>query len=1216
MKVLTGFIALFALLLLCGPVLAAEFEPVATFSIQEAATQVPGAEEQMTFDSIYDWEPRLDERYLTWVSYSAGQGKVWYYDTKDGKRETVSNVACDQNDPDISDGKIVWDDTRSGNSDIYSYDISSGKEEVVYSSTSNKFRPAISNGLVAFEDYNGHDNRDIGFIKAGSTGKPVYIDQNQMDKANPDVDGDWIVYQQLDDGKEDWNIYAYNVKTEQLVQVTRDPATQQKPRISGDLVVWEDNRSGKWDIFMYNLKKDLTTAITYDDVDDHDPSVSGSNVVWSRVEQNGVSHIYMVNLQIPATYVVSPGPGNQIKPDIYVDKVAWQDDRLGNWDIFLYTLKPNTPFRAYEFYGPVTVNYLPAPVGTEIQAKVNGKTKGTITVSKEGYYGGQDSYSGKLSVNIEQADIGKVITFWADGVQGTPTIPISGGGTTQELSLNFASAKPQADLCFYGSVFVDGQAAEKGTTITARIDDVIRGEITTTQYGMYGGPGDQEPALKIPITENDLGKHVTFWQGDYKSAETFQITSGGRFKQDLSFTKANPLSPYEFYGYIQFDGKSAPAGTPLEARIDSVPVTTYVTRYSGSYGGPGETPEDARLIVPIKEADVGKTISFWTGTQRAPETQVIARSGERIVRKDLDFSSAPSGIIADFSANPTSGATPLTVKFTDLSAGNPTMWVWDFGDGPIPMDANDSNISCASGNCNSIANPTHTYRAPGTYTVTLTASNRQSSDTKVKTGYITVGSTPSFKADFTAAPTSGPAPLTVQFTDLTTGNPTMWNWDFGDGPIPMSATDANVSCASGNCNSIANPKHTYSHDGVYTVTLRASNQYGNSDTQVKQAYITVSNTPVPGFKADFTAAPTSGAAPLTVQFTDRTTGNPTMWNWDFGDGPIPMGANDSNVSCASGNCNSIANPKHTYSHDGVYTVTLRASNQYGNSDTQVKQAYITVSSIPGPVFNADFTAAPTSGPAPLTVQFTDKSFGSPTMWVWNFGDGPIPMDASGANVSCASGNCNSIANPRHTYTKNGAYTVTLTASNAQNSDTETKVNYINVQNIPTSDSIPISAGWNFISVPKKLVAGKDTAAIFGYIEVDGHSIFQYDSVRGQWLTLNQSNQIKPLEAVWLYSKKADSVPLSFDSDPLQIPQTRELKRGWNAVGFTGFEPLEAKFTLLSVQDKWVNCLGFDRVLQKYNEMIIKGRNDDTKLNPYNGYWLFMSEDGVLAAISA
>jgi len=330
-----------------------------------------------------------------------------------------------------------------------------------------------------------------------------------------------------------------------------------------------------------------------------------------------------------------------------------------------------------------------------------------------------------------------------------------------------------------------------------------------------------------------------------------------------------------------------------------------------------------------------------------------------------------------------------------------------------------------------------------------------------------------------------------------------------------------------------------------------------------------------------------------------------MWVWDFGDGPIPMDG-----TCSGESCPTIANPRHTYTQPGTYTVTLTASNQYG-SDTETKQAFITVSSTSD--FTADFTASPTSGNAPLRVQFTDKTIGGPTMWVWDFGDGVIPM-----NASCSGENCNNIASPVHTYTQTGTYTVTLTASNQYGkTDTETKTNYITVGTIPPStDSIPISAGWNFVSVPKKLAPGKDTAAIFSAIDVDGHSIFQYDSVRGQWVTLSQTSPVKPLEAVWIFSRNAATVPLSFDTDPLQIPPTRELKRGWNAIGFTGFESLEARFALLSVQDKWVNCLGFSRESQKYNDMIIKGRNDDSRLNPYNGYWLFMSDDGVLAAISA
>ncbi|PKL59543.1 MAG: hypothetical protein CVV33_07290, partial [Methanomicrobiales archaeon HGW-Methanomicrobiales-4] len=719
------------------------------------------------------------------------------------------------------------------------------KEDVVYSSTSNKFRPVISNGIVAFEDYGTDDIRDIGFKNSGSTANPVFIDPNSMDKANPDIDGDWIVYQQLDDGREDWNIYAYNIKTQQIIQVTRDPATQQNPRISGDLIVWEDNRNGKWDVFMYNIKKDLSSAVTYDDVDDRSPSISGSNIVWTRFEQDETSDIYMINLQIPKTYIVSAGPGNQINSDIYVDKVVWQDDRFGGWDVFLYTLKPDTPFRPYEFYGPVTLNYVPAPVGTVILAKVDGRTKDTITVTQAGYYGGQGSYADQLTVDVNQADIGRYITFWTEGFQGAPSIPIAGDGSTQELSLNFVYAQPLPDLYFYGAVSIDGQPAPQGTKLIAKIDDVVRGEYTTTQTGQYGGAGQQDPALKVPLTEMDLGKHVTFWQGDYKAIETFQITSGGKFSQDLSFTEVTPLSPYEFYGYVQFDGNTAPAGTQIQARIDGVPVASYVTRYAGSYGGPGDNPEDTRLIVPVKEADVGKTITFWSGTQIASVTQVIARSGEHIVRKDLNFSISP-GINADFVGYPTSGNAPLSVKFTDLSTGSPTMWIWDFGDGPIPMDAS----SCSSDDCNSIANPVHVYTQSGTYAVTLTVSNQNGSDTEVKQAYIVVGGSPGFMADFTASPTSGQSPLTVKFTDLTVGGPTMWAWDFGDGTTDM----------------VGSPTHTYTRDGSYTVTLRASNQYGDSDTEVKQAYIVVGGSSA--FMTDFTASPTSGQAPLTVKFTD------------------------------------------------------------------------------------------------------------------------------------------------------------------------------------------------------------------------------------------------------------------------------------------------------------------------------------------------------------
>jgi len=167
-------------------------------------------------------------------------------------------------------------------------------------------------------------------------------------------------------------------------------------------------------------------------------------------------------------------------------------------------------------------------------------------------------------------------------------------------------------------------------------------------------------------------------------------------------------------------------------------------------------------------------------------------------------------------------------------------------------------------------------------------------------------------ADFSASPTSGSAPLTVQFTDGSTCLPAGTQlWNFGDGYI----------------SSAKNPAHTYLYPGKYSVLLTIQNDYGYDET-LKSNYITVTGQTPP--TADFSASPTSGTAPLTVSFTDESTGA-TAWSWEFGDG---WGS-------------SAQNPTHTYVAPGTYTVTLTAHNSVG-SDVETKTAYITVTEIPQP----------------------------------------------------------------------------------------------------------------------------------------------------------------------------------------------------------------------------------------------------------------------------
>jgi PKD repeat protein len=251
--------------------------------------------------------------------------------------------------------------------------------------------------------------------------------------------------------------------------------------------------------------------------------------------------------------------------------------------------------------------------------------------------------------------------------------------------------------------------------------------------------------------------------------------------------------------------------------------------------------------------------------------------------------------VAAFSGEPTTGQVPLDVQFTDESTNDPASWAWDFGDGAT----------------SSAQNPDHTYDTAGSFNVALIVSNADGSDTLVREGYIVVTvDTSTLAANFTADPTSGDAPLAVSFTDLSTGDPTSWNWNFGDGG---ASTDQN-------------PTYTYEATGSYNVSLIVSDDDGK-DTLIRNDYIVVGDTVVAP-TADFTASPTTGDAPLAVSFTDQSTGAPSSWDWDFGDG----------------GASATQNPIHTYDDAGVYDVALIVSNAAG-ADTLVRAAYITVQGV-------------------------------------------------------------------------------------------------------------------------------------------------------------------------------------------------------------------------------------------------------------------------------
>jgi PKD repeat protein len=325
----------------------------------------------------------------------------------------------------------------------------------------------------------------------------------------------------------------------------------------------------------------------------------------------------------------------------------------------------------------------------------------------------------------------------------------------------------------------------------------------------------------------------------------------------------------------------------------------------------------------------------------------------------------PPPPVASFTASDTSGCTSLDVDFTDTSTGLIDQWHWDFGDGEMSNEQN----------------PTHSYIAPGFYTVTLVVDGPGGSDDMTRESYISILDLP--VASFSMSDTTGLAPLTVDFTDLS-GLADTWSWDFGG--------DGNSS--------LANPSHTFTTDGIYPVRLIVGNSCG-TDTTFQDVVVVTPAAPV----ADFTADTAGGCSPLAVAFTDASTGDITSWYWTFGDG-----ASDT-----------LQSPSHTFSTAGVYDVSLEVTGPGGTTGKTITEM-ITVTSAP----RAMFAVSDTLIVMPNAVNFTDLSTGAPTSWTWDFGDGVT----------------DTLQNPAHTYTANGIYSVTLTASNACGSDILVKTDLV------------------------------------------------------------------------------------------------------------------------------------------------------------------------------
>jgi len=414
---------------------------------------------------------------------------------------------------------------------------------------------------------------------------------------------------------------------------------------------------------------------------------------------------------------------------------------------------------------------------------------------------------------------------------------------------------------------------------------------------------------------------------------------------------------------------------------------------------------------------------------------------------DFPQKTSVKDLSAAFNVNKNTGCGETVIQFKNQST-EANEWFWDFGNGITSTEEN----------------PEVTF-LPGSYSVTLTASNGECSRSTTKPGFIKIDE---LRSDFSFEYDQECLPVVVQFTDESV-NASSWFWDFGDGHtsteqnpthtfvdhpnsevkltvengngcstfktaamdfifIASFKADKNAVClgngvqfsslnedatdwfwdfGDGNSSTEKNPLHHYESPGVFDVKLIAEYSSGCTDTVLMEQYIEVFS-----YNADFKLVDTldSKCVPVQVSFQNLSVGAVSYF-WDFGDG----------------NISTVRNPVHLYDSLGNFDVTLVITNELGCQDTLRKEQLVSVS---GPETKFEIESKVVC--LPNTANFTDVSANA-VKWKWVFGDGNISTEQ----------------HPQHLYESPGIYKVTLIAENEEGCEQIYSMD--NVKVLPTPD---------------------------------------------------------------------------------------------------------------------------------------------------------------------
>lgn len=271
----------------------------------------------------------LDEKTVVWSErLNSRNNDIKWRNFELNQTGTISNDAGKQMYPSISNGLVAWVDYGIDSSgDIKAANFGTSSFSICGESGVVQFDVVVNQDRLVWSDYH-NGNYDIAFCEIidGSAGPREWICTDLSNQTKPDIDGNYIVWQDYRNQNDDSNvdIYCYDILSDTTFAVCENTSSQLNPVVSGDYIVWQDSRDGDVNIYGYQISSSREFLVCNAPEGQITPQIEGKWVVWKDSRENK-NQVYCYNLETHTEHKVFTTSSSQDYPAVSDQAIVWYE---------------------------------------------------------------------------------------------------------------------------------------------------------------------------------------------------------------------------------------------------------------------------------------------------------------------------------------------------------------------------------------------------------------------------------------------------------------------------------------------------------------------------------------------------------------------------------------------------------------------------------------------------------------------------------------------------------------------------------------------------------------------------------------------------------------------------------------------------------------------------------------------------------------------------